>query len=982
MGAFAEPVEGVPEELLRAQSLFEHGRWSDARAELLRVREQTIPAARDAAEWVDYRLLICAEKLDDPMVESKMRLFLRHYPESLYRNDVHYLMGLYYCKEEAYDKAYDSFSVVEYKKLSVAQREQFDLRMGHILFTRGEYDESRKYFSRIPLRSDYYDHGLYYMSYIDYSNGNYDAAYNGFHRLMRSQSYAEIAPYYMLQIEFQRGNHRYVVLHGEAQIAKATPVRAMELQRLVAESLFHEEDYADALAKLDAYRKSGGVMGREENYLYGFSLYRTAEYEGAKEYLRKAAGPDDALTQNASYHLADTYLKSGDKRNAMYSFAMASNASHNPVIAEDALFNYAKLQFEAGGGVFNEAIQALTKYISLYPNSARLRTARELLAAAYYNSRNYEAAYEIIAAQPDPHGELKTARQKITYYRGLKALEHGEREAAMEYLRASQALGVSPRYTALALYWQGEIAYQMGDYELALRYYKDFLNRTPKGERIYAMGLYNSGYAHFSQEHMNESRDFFNQFLDAHGEQDAYRSDAINRMADTYYITRDFNEALRLYNQATLSSDGAQSDYARYQGALTMGLVGLNADKIALLRRLVDRGSGDYVDDATYALGRTYIGQESYRDVVNLLEPFVATNEASPYYTAALSDLGLAYLNLGDQTRALAHYERVVAASPHSPAAKDALANIRDIYISRGDADAYLEFARDAGVEGDLNVIARDSLVFAAARRIYQTNTPETAAKSLRSYLESYPKGFYRDDALYFLADSYMKTGQREEAYETLETLSRTDNPHTLGTLQMLSRLGAEQGRYEESAAAYSRLIAMERGTEAKGAAIAGYVRSSIATGDDDRILMMARDVSTYQHDPSPLGQQAWREAQLARAHILERRGETGNAMSIYKTLSATPQSAEGSEASYKVIEDAFQRGDNAAGERLTFEFAGHGTQHAYWLAKAYLLLGDMYAASGDAFQARATYQSIADGYAIADDGILDEARERIGRLN
>ena len=45
-------------------------------------------------------------------------------------------------------------------------------------------------------------------------------------------------------------------------------------------------------------------------------------------------------------------------------------------------------------------------------------------------------------------------------------------------------------------------------------------------------------------------------------------------------------------------------------------------------------------------------------------------------------------------------------------------------------------------------------------------------------------------------------------------------------------------------------------------------------------------------------------------------------------------------------------------------------------------MLGDVYVRKGDNFQARATYQSVADGYSPADDGIVDEAKERIAKLN
>ncbi len=67
--------------------------------------------------------------------------------------------------------------------------------------------------------------------------------------------------------------------------------------------------------------------------------------------------------------------------------------------------------------------------------------------------------------------------------------------------------------------------------------------------------------------------------------------------------------------------------------------------------------------------------------------------------------------------------------------------------------------------------------------------------------------------------------------------------------------------------------------------------------------------------------------------------------------------------------------------EKEIFAFSEREPQ-AYWLAKAYILLGDVYARRGDDFQARATWQSVADGYSPADDGVVAEARARIQKMN
>ena len=52
-----------------------------------------------------------------------------------------------------------------------------------------------------------------------------------------------------------------------------------------------------------------------------------------------------------------------------------------------------------------------------------------------------------------------------------------------------------------------------------------------------------------------------------------------------------------------------------------------------------------------------------------------------------------------------------------------------------------------------------------------------------------------------------------------------------------------------------------------------------------------------------------------------------------------------------------------------------------YWQAKSFIILGDILVKQGNNFQARATYQSIVDGYTPADDGIVAEAKARIKNL-
>ncbi len=966
-----------PVALDRGRELFDFGRWSDARHEFLRARQELAPDDRAARMEADFYLAACAVELGSADAEAALRRFEERYPGSVYGNDVRFSLASFHCAAGNMKRAREYFEKTDYRALSAPRREQYDIRMGYVEFSEGDYPGAYAYFDRIGTHSEYADHALYYKSYIDYAQGRYGRARQGFASLSHSDAYRDVVPFYLLQIEFREGNYRYVVDKGDELVRRAVPERRAELQRVIAESWFHLEDYNRTIGFLNDFTASGGELDRDGSYLMGFSLYRTARYDEAAAWLRKACGAEDALTQNASYHLADCCLRAGDKPGAMQAFAMAADEKFDAAIAEDALFNYAKLQYELGGGAFNGAINLLTRYIERYPASPRTPEARTLLIAAYYNSRDYDAAYRAIKAMPTQDADIRAALQKIAYFRGLEAYRTGDLRAAQRYFTESAAVNVSPKYSALNSFWQGEIAFAQEDYTVAAAKYNAYLKRAPRSEREYAMALYNLGYCAFARKDMTQADAAFSKFLTAYTPRDRYRADALNRVGDIRYSDRKFEAAVGEYDKA-IALKTPEMHYARYKRAVTLGILGRTEQKQQALRQILTDGKGDYVDDASYELGRSYIAAERYADGARQLERFVADYPSSPRRTQALSDLGLAYLNLGDREKSLKYYDMVVAASPQSSEAREAMQGIREIYVSDGNVDAYFDYAAKAGMESDLTALSRDSLSFAAAQKLYLGGQGEAAVKSLRSYVKSFPKGYYTTDALYYLSDCYLRAGDRENAIGTLSELAgQGTNRYTVQVLEKLSEMTFADGRYDEAAAAYRRLYDVAPTASGREDAMTGYVRATVADGDSERIAAMAADVCG--HDDA--GKVALREAKYAWAGQLRTAGRQAEAVKLYRDLASDVRTPQGSEAAYYVIEELFRSGDMQKTEEAVFAFSDREPQ-AYWLARAFLLLGDVYVRKGDAFQARATYQSVADGYSPADDGIVDEAKERIRKLN
>ena len=103
----------------------------------------------------------------------------------------------------------------------------------------------------------------------------------------------------------------------------------------------------------------------------------------------------------------------------------------------------------------------------------------------------------------------------------------------------------------------------------------------------------------------------------------------------------------------------------------------------------------------------------------------------------------------------------------------------------------------------------------------------------------------------------------------------------------------------------------------------------------------------------------------------------------LYKELSSRPDTDYGAESYYLLILDAYDRGDFASVENLVFSFGQTGSSKAYYIAKSFIILGDSYADQDQYKKAKATFQSIKDGYqsSSADEDILEEVAMRLSKL-
>ena len=83
------------------------------------------------------------------------------------------------------------------------------------------------------------------------------------------------------------------------------------------------------------------------------------------------------------------------------------------------------------------------------------------------------------------------------------------------------------------------------------------------------------------------------------------------------------------------------------------------------------------------------------------------------------------------------------------------------------------------------------------------------------------------------------------------------------------------------------------------------------------------------------------------------------------------------------VIQDSYDRGAFEEVETKVYAFADAGSDQVYWLAKSFIVLGDSFAERDELEQAKATFESVRDGYepSSSDDDVLDNVNLRLRRI-
>lgn len=896
-------------------------------------------------------------------------------------DDVEMCLGILDFEDGKYKQALRRFEKVDASKLEKSQRAKLMFYKGYSYIRQSSWQQAAHEFEALLQISDneYSKQAFYYNGFANYKLGNYDVAVENLSKVEDNANFQD-APYLICLCLYSGGDCTAMKQKAAGLLDKNIPGRN-ELLRLSGVCSYLSEDYAEAASYMERYRNEVKKMSREDWYISGIAYYKLGQWSSAVEFLTKAVNKnDDNISQNSCFHAANAYLQLGDSANARLSYQAASRYKNNPELTEEAMFNYALLTYTSGFSPFNETISVFENFLAAFPNSKYTDKVYECMVNVYLTTNNYSAAYKSIQNINTDNPIIKSAEERILYGLATDAIADRKYSAAAKNLQkiVEASKTYNPEVRRKSLFWYAECLYKAKRYDEAMKYYKEYISdKKSRKDKDFDMALYGLAYTQIRKNDYSAAINTFTEFCNRakNSADKPLLVDAYNRIGDGCFYKRDYKSASKAYGTAyAIGSEIHGTDYALYRMSMIAGLQKKYSEKVSLLQKLLAQyPNSDLADDAMYEMARAYIESGNNSQAIAVLEEICSKyKRANPIVRKSRLQIAMLHYNSGELQQAVDNFKLIVSTYPKSEEAATALSTLEIIMVDNNRVDEFNTIAKAAG---KTSAVKEDSLSYKACERIYFKGNYKDAAPNLEKYLNNYPEGKYASIAKYYLANCYLQNGDKAKSLKVYKSIiDDPANPNLQLTLQRASAMSYADKDYKSSLEYFKELLEVGD-ADSRQQARTGILRSAYNLQDYPTVITAADAIVSDGNPNSDIIPEA-RYYRLKANLVMG--GDSVKVMEDMDELAKDTRNVYGAEAKYLLMERYFNAQDYVNAESTFFDFVEKGTAHFYWLAKAFLLVSDIYVAQGEYFEARQYLQSLKDNYSDMEADIAEGLTERM----
>ncbi len=916
-----------------------------------------------------YYDAMCAIKLNQTNADKKILEFVKNHPNSNKKDKAYFNVANYYFANKKVAYSLKWYSKVNADVLSEENKKELHFKMGYALLVTKNFTIARKHF--LPLINDpkYGNDARYYYGYIAYKQEDYGIAEKTLLEIADIESYKSEVTYFLLDISFKAGKYERCIEVGEKLLKKATKKDISEISKIIGESYFNLKKYQKAIPYLLAYKGKRGKWNNTDYYLLGYAYYKQKDYKNAITYFNRIIETKDNVSQNAYYHLAQCYLKLEQKSEALNAFKSASEMDFDKNIKEDASLNYAKLSYEEGNPYKSVAL-VLQDFLKTYPKSSHYNEVNQLVVTSYLHEKNYQGALDYLSKKKSQ--ENAQLMKEVSLYKGIELYNKKDYKKALTYFEVAIKSN-EKNIKNKAIYWKAETNFQLLNFQPAVDgfiAFKNSANTLTIDENNWID--YTIGYSYFKLKKYKKAIHFFQIFTNKKSENKAMNDDAMIRLGDCEFATKNYQKAIKAY-QKIAKSYGVGADYAQYQTAMSYGFLGKNQQKTTVLTTIInDFDDSSFKDDALFQLGKTYTILKEIKKAHKAYEKLLKNHAKSSYVPNVLLREGLLYYNENQNEKALLKFKTIVTKYPNSNEAKQAVANARNVYIDDGNVDEYAAWVKNVPfinvTDADL-----DNTTFEAAENKFLENKTQKAMDGFTKYTKNFPNGLHALKANFYLAQLLSKENQQEKATKYYQyVVDQNQNEFSEEALNKLSQIYLEKEKWAAAIPLLERLEVEanlpQNITYAQSNLMKGYYKMKQykkAVTYAEKVLMKDFVEESIEYDAKII---------IARAAFKNEDFDT--AEEYYREVERKATGELKAEALYYSAFFTNQHKEYKTSNKTIQNLAANYSAYKYWGLKGLILMAKNYYGLKDAYQATYILENVIEKATEFEDIVTDAKTE------
>lgn len=650
-------------------------------------------------------------------------------------------------------------------------------QMGEAYFQSKEYPLAFNSFKRIydkELESPLRPFALFRMGCVNFQNGNFAAAGQNWAKLVKEfpQNISGPASQYLLAEIALRQNELGPAITGFSGLV-ALDDYSMDAQFKVIWSLAVQGQYDMAVSRADRFIKDfeWGELHAKASLIKGLCLHlmkkRTEAIDTYQFLLDRY--PNTAYFEKALYLMAVALVQ--EQRHAevvthVYTILKSAPASPTPWQAQ-TYYWVAESYFNIGQ--FELAKQTYELLLKNYRATDLVPGATLGIAASLARMGDYDRAIEMQAR--------------------ARELSQGADD---------------PEVKKTALLDSGDVYFNKREYERAVGFYEDFINKYPDDPRA-DRAHYQAGLALYRQEFFTEAIKKWSVIL-ARYRNSSLAPEANFQVARTYFGLGQYQQAYGSFRRITEMYAGTP---LAKESMLMMGQCHYNAGDIP---RAIDQYKAfmeKYPDDEKTGEVQELLQMAYYKQGKSGddLKAMIAQFPQSKFTADIYWELGAEAYNRKDYDKALDYFQRLILDFPNSTQALQAYYYKADSSFLKGDYEAAVTNFKNFIVSYPQDAFAKDSRFKLGVSYFSLKNYPE-AAIAFTDFIEAHPGDPKARDAAVNIPVCYAKAGQPFQGIEAYANFLRRypDDPQVAASILQMGQLYEEAEDYVKAVDTYKKV--------------------------------------------------------------------------------------------------------------------------------------------------------------------------------